>query len=749
MKITNLLLPLFSLVPAASFAAFDDAGTDYSNAEQRTHVWNEALEPIELVNSILCFTKQFNGEQFANQGAYIALADESACFEQEQTGSGGQSSGASKQTKLMKAVAKVDRSDDTSPLEVGVWLPEMGKGEDGEQAIKFKATIREGVSEANPFGDFTFNFDFYDNFTENNGTGGGEVKTISGLDNKIGFTLYEQSTRQGQGGSESYKQCASVVMDADRTSGIALTGTEYSNNSDSGGRKFALAFDETRVLVQKNSGDFEDLPYKSGDFETNTKCLSRTDFEYFAHRYDLYDTTTGAKVEINSGFPIRFDGSGDGNYNGYGFVGYWGLWTEGGQALDNGNTVFRDTGGQQEEYTIVSAPGRLVKHTARSLPLGELTGIRFHYWDDAVYLDDSFDQWLVSYQNGGFYKVGKLKWQQDGPPQTTDLDSPVAISLDLTDSDHHNDSLHMFSEQLGGAVKYLAGESSVTYYEETFIDGSQVGDALLPNDGSITLTCWDNCPTGTIESGQITSWSGSGSPYEQYAPATSYSYTFSVTGNNALTLVRVSNNEPVEFGSSVNEQNLQSTPHSWGVRTGPMVLSTQTLSNPWDVYDPSIVTEYYVWETGLNNWNRLTTVRNDQGNIVSFQKPIQFSYKHSDQNDRSGNAGSFASQTIMLNYGGNGDLWGIPDVGHSSDQDYHYRPAFSIKDGVVMGPGNQYVIKAREIEELMTELPQDQCTGMVLADPAVPVPSSTTGSADIGEMPVVTGEPSVIAGVNQ
>ena len=271
---TNFLISVLALAPAISLAAFDDEGTDYSNLVQRTFVWNEALEPIEQVNSILCFTKQFNAEEFSGLGPYIALADQSACFEQQQNGISGQSSGAANQTQLIKAVAEAERTDATSPLEVNVWLPEVAAG-DGEQAIKFKAVIRSGVTDTDPFGDFTFNYDFFDNLTDSNPEGGGEVATISSLDDKIGFTLYESGSH-GSGGT--YKQCASIVMNADRSSGVALTGTQYGNNFGGGGKKFALAFDEDRVLVQSTRGSFDDLPYKSGDHDTDTRCLRSNEF---------------------------------------------------------------------------------------------------------------------------------------------------------------------------------------------------------------------------------------------------------------------------------------------------------------------------------------------------------------------------------------------------------------------------------------------------------------------------------------
>jgi hypothetical protein len=90
-------------------------------------------------------------------------------------------------------------------------------------------------------------------------------------------------------------------------------------------------------------------------------------------------------------------------------------------------------------------------------------------------------------------------------------------------------------------------------------------------------------------------------------------------------------------------------------------------------------------------------------------------------------------------------LGGIPN---NKDAKGHYRAAFTIADGTLMGPNNTYVIKARDIEGSMKSTP-NACAGLTLQEPAAPVPTAATGSADIGDMPLVTAKPSVIAGVLQ
>ncbi|CCN83680.1 conserved hypothetical protein [Vibrio nigripulchritudo SFn27] len=732
MKITKSLLASSIFIATSSLAAFDDTGTDYSNATQRSHVWIEALEPIELVNSILCFTAQFKATDFANQGPYLVLADEAACFDNEDDGSTGQSSGAANTPSYLKAVANVTRESDSAPLVISVWIPEMSGG-DSDQAIKFKAEVTSGASESNPFGAFTFNFEMFDQL-EGTQNGAGEIVASDSVANSIGFTLYETSNR----GADTYVQSASVVMSADRSSGNAITSADRGSNS---GNAYALAFNANNVLIQ-SANDVASLPFKTGS--NSGQCLDRTQFTDSVHRYDLYNASTGAAVSLNSGFSFRYDSDSDNQVDAYGHVGYWGVWTEGDSSLANGTTLVREDQGSTENYTLVTAPGRLIKNEVKTLALSNVRGVSFSYWDSNVY-SSGYNQWVVKYLTvnddsvgtDGFYITAGLNWGDSGQ-QITDVTDQL-ISLNA------GESLYMWSEQLGGEVKYLYGSSSLTYYEQTFLNGSETGTGELLENGSVTLKCFDRCPIGTFDLTDLANFEGSGSPFSTRASnvASAIDFSFSNSGSNALTLVRDSNSEPVRYNSSITKQQLNSSPHSWGVRSGPMVTSTvaSSMTNVWDIYDPSVVTTYYVWETGISSWNQLSAVRNSQNNIVTFDKPIQFSYSHSNANDRSGNAGNYDGQTFLLNYGGNGDLWGIP----YEKQGNQYRPKFSIADGTLMGSSNQYVIKAKEIEQQMQNA-TGQCTALTLQDPAVAVPTSITGNANIGVMPTVTGEPSVIAG---
>ncbi|HTF94893.1 MAG TPA: hypothetical protein VL995_02070 [Cellvibrio sp.] len=744
---TTLFVSL-TLMTSNSFADFNDEGTDYSSAPQNYHVWNEALKPVDLVNSILCFTSQLKAEEFINKGPYLALADESACFEQEGDSSGAaQSAGASNVPTYTKIIVSSTRESANDPLIVKVWIPGMGQGEE-QEAIKFKSSISKGASAENPFGSFTFNYNFYASIESNEALGGGEIKTIE-IPGKIGFTFYE---REAQEEGYLFEKGASVVMSSDRTEGIAYTFNHQQHDNENRGDYYGLSFNASNVLTQ-TAETYELLPFNSNDSNTGSEaCLSRTEFDESVWRYNLFDAETGAKLAINSGISFKYDADGDDQQiaESYGQVGYWGLWAEHPEALHDGDSVVAQNQNHNDTsittYSIVKAPGRLIKNTVHELALVNINGVQFNYWNPDAQ-QAQFQNWIVEYLttsddgvgSDGFYKVGGSSNGENGP-MITMLNTPVAINLNTTET------LYMNSEQLGGPVKYTNGDSFITFAQQEFINGSETDEGELLVDGWVTLYCVERCPVGTLGSAQLSDWN---SPYSNPSATIedAVSFTFSVDGVNPLTLVRESNSQPVRYaeGLTAEEMQMNNSPYSWGIRSGSLVTADvlETLSSPRDIYNPAKVTVFYEWETGLNSFNQLVSLKDSNGKIQTFDKPLQFTYTHTDAKDRSGDAGVFDGKLVLLNYSGNGQLGGIPGT---QDSDGRHTAAFTIADGTILGPDNSYVIKAQEIEGTMK--PTDgECNNLALAEPLAPVPTSATDNAsDIGEMPVITDAPKVIAG---
>ncbi|RYY77379.1 MAG: hypothetical protein EOO52_05500 [Gammaproteobacteria bacterium] len=745
----NILAALIASSSTYAIADIQNPDTDYSKAPQNYHVWNEALKPVDLVNSILCFTGQLKANEFINKGPYLALADEAACFKENNSNSeSAQSSGANNTPSYTKIYVDATRASVNDPLIVKVWIPAMGEGEE-QQSIKFKSYITKGASKENPFGSFTFNYNFYENIESTEALGGGEIKTID-IPEKIGFTFYEKESEDENRTSE---KGASVVMSSDRSTGIAFTFNHQQEGEQEQGDYYGLAFNSANVLTQK-AETYELLPFNSQNSSTGTEaCLSRTEFDESVWRYNLFDSNTGESIKLNSGMSFRYDSNNDTVLDSYGHIGYWGLWAEHSENLVNGATIVAENPDDHNlpgvSYTISKAPGRLIKNTVEELSITNIQGVQFNYfYPDAM--EFNFQSWIVEYlkvaennvSSDGFYKVAGSSNGENGP-MLTPLEAPIAISM------NQNEVLNMNSDQLGGPVKYKSGDNFITFAKQEFINGSETAEGQLLASGNITLYCVDRCPVGTLEAEHLTSWN---SPFSDPIQSLENvrTFSFSTSGENPLTLVRQSNSEPIRYANGLTSEGLSesNSPYSWGIRSGALVTADvlETLSAPWDIYNPAKVTVFYEWETGLNSFNQMVSVKDSNGKIQTFDKPIQFTYTHSDEKDRSENAGIYDGKVTLLNYGGNGQLGGIPST---QDDDGRYVAGFTIADGTLMGPDNKYVIKAQEIEGTMKPTP-GQCSSLQLSAPPEPVPNETTTNAsDIGEMPVVTGSPKVIAGVIQ
>ena len=876
---TSVSAQLRALDFVKTLRAFNDAGTDYTTDEQFVHTWHPGLEPIDTVNSILCFIAQVKGDEMVGEGAYTALIDDSDCNTGESSGSssgssGDQSSAADNSVSFIEVVAIATREDNDSPMIVQAWIPEMGGGEGGgPEAIKLHIVVTEAPTDSNPNGSFHMSFGFFESADVADASarnGGGELATATSADGRSGFTLYETSEESfGSMGSGTFTQLASVFVEENGTGGDAVTSMSMEFSGGGGGgtgefgmgeefASFGLSFDENAVLIAEVF-DIEDL------FNGNAVadlCLSRTDFKQAVWRYDLYwgedsfDHSEGDRVELNSGFPFRFDSDNDGEPDGFGYVGYWGVWSEGDQVLADGTEIERENFGgpgmdgdqaEPEVYTVQTTGGRLIKNEVETLALTELEGVQFFFWDDSLWdpnSDVAYDQWVVEYlpstdsrasAGAGWYKIGGISFgggggepegegeegseemdeesEEDfGGPQMETLETAVKVTFNF-----EGERLFMFSDQLGGGVEFQQGADEITFFREEFVDGTQDEFASA---SSLSLVCYEQCLIGTLTLDDLQTFEG---PYvgfnheeifiddgfvpcesgdeecesdfgcvgdcpdsggtgdqvmEECAPEdecddplfsdefielvvedfeiVTFGYSFSLTGDNALTLVRTENGEPVTIDGAVTRDQLMSTPHSWGLHSGRMITAetadTLQFMFPWEIYDSNRVTVFYTWETGLEQWNRLTVVRNSAGEVAQFDKPVDFVYEHSNANDRSpvdtgaGETNELEGQTFMIHYGGQGDFWGIP-FAHVGEGRWY--PLFNIADGVAMGPMDEYVIKAREIEQKMEQL-EGGCTALSLDNLVAPPTDFTEDyDIDIGAMPVVDGSPSVVGGVVQ
>jgi hypothetical protein len=166
---------------------------------------------------------------------------------------------------------------------------------------------------------------------------------------------------------------------------------------------------------------------------------------------------------------------------------------------------------------------------------------------------------------------------------------------------------------------------------------------------------------------------------------------------------------------------------------------------------------YYTWETGSNNWNRLVALRSG-GTFLSFDPPLQLGYTHAA-------AGKYLNAKFYLEYGGFGDLHGIPgkcvDMDTGADADcsqggpgspIRWVPEFTIPDGssATDALSASYYIKALEKEQRMRAVAASECSSLPVTSYATQLPGlSDWSDPGIGAEPAVAGAPAVIGGVLQ
>ncbi len=711
------------------------ADAEYFTDGQSIHVYDPAVEPLSLVNEILCAMRNTGAHLVVNEGPYNAQISVDACDQGSDSSAGasaaGQSSGGAEEFEIW--VVDSTRASKDSPHLVSVWVPEEDSL--GPRTIYVDVVMTAGADDNNPFGGFSMNFAGAPDYTQiNNPFFFGSLRTVTPTTYAAAFELFEEygdfASPISGSNPVAARSAVTVEMAADKTSGIAhiLVDTNYWNGSSAQQdlQEFTVAFDSTHFL-------------RSTSGVSNPQAYSRNSFNENVWRYDLYHNTgvdTGDRVELNSGFGFS-TASGA-----YGWAGYHGIWvpddvTDAG----DGDTVFRDSYGDEsapEEYTVSQAPGKLVRYANQQLLLTALSGETFEWWtyDDMTQQEEIF---VVEYDSigGNFQKTALIDY-------STNTVTPITpVNIDTLALGQ----LGMWSGSLGGPVSFVHGDNAITFFERSVVEPS---DDLFNTSAEIRLLGFTQC----LRSGLTANDIETGDIYhpDETNLANAYEYVFrNVAGGGLddLTLYHDigatgTNIQPVVVAAG---QAPTTGPNTWGMQSGPMVLTTGSVTSVWELWSEPVI---YVWETGHNDWNHYTVLYDAEQQPVSFDRPISFNYVHATADDRNDD-NTHDGRTFRLEYGGNGDLWGLPTEADDIDADGtadRWFPVVNLKDGTLCGPtGNEYVIKAREIEQTLQE--DMSYAGTLDLTPAVnlTLPDGTGFSTpDIGEKPVVTDAPRVIDG---
>lgn len=743
-------------VVGLSSPVWADVPTNSDYATEKTHkfVAERSAEIFDTVNEILCMLDQSRYDEMVNKGDYRALVDNGQCSSDADDPSAA-AEGSQNQTSGTNApdygqwTVNSARTDNNSSQVVKFWVNEKAEHPgDVDKQIHAKLTITEGKSDSNPLGLFMLNFEGY--MKDSSGSPSGQPVFSGFMDVQLTnaqpvLRMYMRQSRPDQNGNLILMQ-ERAVLQKNGNAGSGQTETSDGQNT----MAFAIAF---------NDANFLRAPVASGSIDANQKaCYDRNNFDESVWRYGLYEAATGARIQRQSGFPVKLSKDG---HDYFGWVGYYGVWFPQDVTLNNGDTVLRQEyeNNTSTPYTVMKAGGKLLKMTRKELALNDVAGIPLN-WGQCDNNGSCTQSQIVWNKTQAVFQKIKLMTESDGQHLWQDVSPPVTLSSSDFTTMY---DLNAYSESLGGSVRVPLKDANGAYQapSATTAVNLTVQTPVYPNTPGVpaNLSCYDQCPDpATINTS---------SPFHQPQPNTASDYSFATSDmllkENGVAAVMTTTSDTFRYG----------------LRSGPLFSPTAEnlaqLACPWDANQIcgwqawQKLPEFYVWETGTQPWNQLTLLKDASNTILTFQPPLQLSYTF-DTASSSVTAGVTPPPTgakFFLQYEGFGNLHGIP--GDCVDPETNQKaqcgpgvrwiPQFSLRDSLPTPPGAQlddanapsthYLVKGLEKEQRMQKIALTQCDALNLATAGnMPTQSGLVAPA-IGTEPVVDQAPAVIGGVVQ
>jgi len=717
------------------------SGEDITVDETETFVYERSAEAFQTANYILCWMGQTRAGQMIGQGNYKAQIDKSLC---------GESSGNSNAPQYEMWTVNSTRADG-EPMIVKAWIP-TDSDDNGEpdSVIYAQSKVYKSPSDNHPWGHFKMAFSMRQGTT----TSGTEIfkgylKTKKKKDGSNVLQFYNPQLE-----SDGTTSQFSVAVRKKDGAGTAITTMPKYNQSHqlTGDQKsYKIAFSKKYFYKQKTVGSTQSDPI----------CLRRDKYLQSAWRYGLYHDN-GSRLNINSGFPIKATTSGT-DY--YGYIGYYGLWMPSEAGVGDNSTVakmdFSEAADQAgDNYTVRSWGGKLSKWTKKTVTLASIKNIPLTWMDGS----DNYKQKRVYWNGSNFIIDGEANsttYMMEDVSETT-------LTLNSTTAPY---GFHFYSQALGGD-----GSLQLTYgtYPNHTTPSAPSGstnvnfntrESVFPGDSVPSkLACYSQCPNpATLASGdqQTAFYNFQGT--DNASATNAYMYSFDNTTNGMV--LKQDNDSASAVLASAN-QNFE-----WGLQSGILFDNTTANYNslrcswdnnsicPWDARTD--LSSFYTWETGTQDWNKLTILLASDNSSVRFDPPMSVKYTHSGTSSNTGK--SYDNVSFYLEYGGFGNLWGLPSfcinrkngekVSCANDDSTRYIedimvPAYADVTQTADGSTN-YIVKPLEIEQTMRKASSASvCTdaGLAFGDISLPDESEYTPPG-LTAMPTVEGPPAVVGGV--
>ena len=278
---------------------------DYNVDETQTFVFEESADVLDTVNSILCEIGQTRPGLMLNLGNYKAQVDSKKC---------GSGDGDSKSNAPSLSEWTVNSSGQGDTMIVNAWVPMA------PSPVRATMTSTESPSADNPIGYFAMYF----KSVASNGTEGmkGYMKNEKKDDTTNTLDFYMPMTM----GATTFDYSVRVNFNSDGSGSGATSMPNWTGeNQATGDKSFQVAYNKDYFYKQKTLNGVAQAAV----------CLDRNKYLTSVWKYGMYDST-GKRVAINSGFPIKATAS-EITYNGY--IGYYGLWMPSEAGVADNSTV--------------------------------------------------------------------------------------------------------------------------------------------------------------------------------------------------------------------------------------------------------------------------------------------------------------------------------------------------------------------------------------------------------------------------
>lgn len=736
----------------------------YVDDPVNTYVQDEALEPIEHVNMILCVIGSFRAEQKVGAGNYNALVDLAKCEGKGDTGN-STSAGATAKTEYVKTVVNSTRASNTAPLVAKAWLNTI-EGADAA-TIYTHTNVSKGASATAPNGNMTLNFAGYLNALPTNSVFRGQLSVTD-----TAISLAQVDTGDGNLTRRLVVNQAGLTSGSGRIS-QTLAGSSNPNYDIADTYDVGFAYNSTHFLRQRGSDP--------------QQCFTRdkSQADYSVWRYGVYKSDGSRLALTNPGFPITYTA---GSQTYWGHASFHGIYLPDTALTLMGSsaTVKSQDGATTYNYSRVG--GKLTKLTRGQTTLNDIKGLKIGW------------VWLNEPGGGASYHLewngtDLVKTEKQRPNGDFESANNVVVSP-TTQRGLFQNIIFGYSEALGGQIMFEIPASGYEFSGSQAVNFSTRSTVSAADAANLTLICVSEClntasemstalplePFVSIGGGSTRNWSAVDAADKvlyKFSGGMMYVHSVGPSPPTGSLNVNVDASDTSFFSSSNMSGNYQ-----WGLRTGLLVAATDSSgtapnsvrcdnsgsqSNTGTHVCPHLfqsLTDTYEWETGPNSWNQNATLTQSGSNsAVVFDPPKRLKVTLSTSNSTAAN--SQIGSSLQLDYQGFGDLWGIPggcynpkdnSKGPCDSTTYtSWAPEFMLKAGAevtetVSGVTTTYYVKPidQEMRFALASGP-NACNDLSLPTNAA-LPSLPTGDdakAIIGPQPTVTGPPVVIHGVLQ